>query len=74
MKALYCDICQKQLENSVVARDYFHIREFDICEACKDTIEARMKPVVRAHFPYTADWYEQQFVSLIEKGISTGKA
>lgn len=74
MKTLYCDICQKQLENPIVSRTYFQVREFDVCEPCKDTIDAKLRPMVRNHFPFSTDWYEQQVVTLIERGISTGRA
>lgn len=73
MKTLYCDICQKALENPVAARTYFHIREFDVCEACKETIDARLRPLVLDHFPYTSEWYEQQVIGMIEHGVHTGR-
>ena len=73
MKSLYCDICKKELENPISGRNYFHIREYDVCEPCKDIIDARLKPVVRGHFPYSEEWYEQQLISLIERGVSTSR-
>lgn len=73
MKALYCDICRNEIEQPVKRRNYFHIREFDICEPCKDTIDARLRPILRNYFPYSPEWYEQQLMSLIEKGITAKK-
>jgi hypothetical protein len=73
MKTLYCDICRKALENPIAARTYFHIREYDVCEPCKDTIDGRLRPILRTHFPYSPEWYEQQLLGLIEKGVSTGR-
>lgn len=73
MKTLYCDICQKELENPITNRTYFVIREFDVCESCKDAIDYRLRPVIRSHFPFSEEWYEQQVVGMIEKGISTGR-
>jgi hypothetical protein len=73
MKTLYCDICGKALENPVPARTYFHIREFDICEPCKDTVELRLRPILRNHFPYSPEWYEQELIGLIQKGIQAGR-
>jgi len=73
MKTLYCDICRKELENPVASRNYFHIREFDLCEPCKDTIDARLRPVVRSHFPYSPEWFEQTLVGMVEKAVSTGR-
>ncbi len=71
MKTLYCDICRKELNEPVVSRTYFQIREYDVCEPCKDVIDARLRPIVRSHFPFSTDWYEQQVIGLIEKGVST---
>ena len=73
MKTLNCDICRKTLENPVPTRTYFQIREFDVCEPCKDVLDGKLRPVLRNHFPYSAEWVEQQIVTLIEKGISTGR-
>jgi hypothetical protein len=73
MKTLYCDICGNALENPVASRTYFHIREFDICEPCKDTVEGRLRPILRNHFPYSPEWYEQELIGLIEKGIQAGR-
>lgn len=36
MKTLNCDICRKELVNPVTGMNYWHIREYDVCEACKD--------------------------------------
>lgn len=74
MKTMYCDICQKLLEEPVATRNYFIIREFEVCEPCKDTIDTRLRPILRTHFPFSSEWYEQQVISLIEKGVSTGRA
>ncbi len=74
MRSLNCDVCRKDLDEGVVSRDYFHICEYDVCEACKDAIDARLKPSVRTHFPYSQDWYEHEFMSRLEKSVSTGRA
>ena len=71
MKTLHCDICKKELVNPMSGRTYWHIREYDVCEPCKDAIELNLRPVVRRHAPYSQDWYEDQLVSLIEKGVAT---
>ena len=70
MKTLHCDICKKELVNPMSGRTYWHIREYDVCEPCKDAIELKLRPVVRRHAPYSQDWYEDQLVSLIEKGVA----
>ncbi len=73
MKTLYCDICGNAIEDPIPTRSYFQIREFDVCESCKDVLDARLRPVVRGHFPYSPEWYEQQVIGVIEKGISAGR-
>lgn len=64
---LYIATFAKELVNPIAGRTYWHIREYDICEACKDAIEAKIRPIVRQHAPYSQDWYEDQLISLIEK-------
>ncbi len=73
MKALYCDVCKKEIVEPVKNRNYFHIREFDICENCKDAIDFKLRPVIRGHFPYSTEWYEQEVISVLEKGCSAGR-
>jgi hypothetical protein len=73
MKTLYCDICGNALEEPIPNRNYFVIREYDVCEPCKDVIDSRLRPVLRNHFPYSPEWFEQQIISFIERGVSTGR-
>ena len=61
MRTLHCDICRKELVNPISERTYWHIREYDVCEACK----------VRRHFPYSQDWYEHEFMAIVEKGVAS---
>ena len=39
MKALYCDVCKKAINNPISNRNYWHIGARDICEPCKDNME-----------------------------------
>lgn len=71
MKALYCDICGKELENPITNRTYWHIKEFDVCEDCKEKIEFQLRPIIRNHFPYSQAWYENEFTGLLEKGATS---
>lgn len=71
MKALYCDICEKELVDPIVNKTYWHIKEYDVCEDCKDAIDFKLRPVVRGHFPFSQAWYEHEFMGLLEKGVQT---
>ena len=71
MKTLYCDICKKELVNPVSGRTYWHFREYDVCEPCKDAINLKLRPVLRKHVPYSQEWYENEFMAIIEKGVSS---
>ncbi|CEM62104.1 hypothetical protein DWQ65_10565 [Treponema phagedenis] len=68
MKTLHCDICKKELVNPIKGRTYWHIREFDLCEDCKDGIEFKLRHILRDHSPFSQAWYENEFINLIEKG------
>ncbi|MBQ7612229.1 MAG: hypothetical protein IJU92_04060 [Spirochaetaceae bacterium] len=67
MKALYCDLCGKELVDQIAERTYWHIKEYDVCEDCKEKIEFKLRPLVRNHFPYSQAWFENEFVNLLEK-------
>lgn len=70
MKTLHCDVCRKELTNPIVDRTYWHIREYDLCELCKEAIELKVRAIIRHHVPYSQEWYENEFVTLIQKGIA----
>lgn len=70
MKTLHCDICRNELVEPISGRNYWHIREYDLCEDCKDGIELKLRPIIRKHFPFSQDWYEHEFISVIEKGVA----
>ena len=53
MKTLYCDVCKKPIEKPISEWTYYHVREYDICDPCKEKIDAKLRPVVRSKFPYT---------------------
>ena len=72
MKTLICDVCKKKLENPVSGRNYWHIKEKDICEPCKDALEWRLRPVVRSHYPYDTEWYERVVMGMIETACKEG--
>ena len=74
MKALYCDVCRKEIEQPIADKNYYHVREYDICEPCKETIDAKLKPIVKSHNPYSTEWYQNQLFSLIKKGVANKKA
>lgn len=72
MKSLYCDICKEEIPEPVKGRNYFHIREYDLCEPCKEAIEAKLRPVLRERSPFATEWYEDEMISFIEQGCESG--
>lgn len=73
MKTLYCDVCKKSIDKPISEWTYYHVREYDICDPCKEKIDASLRPRVRAQFPYTAQWYEDQLMAEIKKAVGTPK-
>ncbi len=71
MKALNCDMCKTSLDDGVSGRTYFHICTFDICEDCRDKVEAKMRPIIRAAAPYSQAWYADQYLKLIQSGVKS---
>lgn len=70
MKTLNCDICRKVLEKPIKERNYWHIKEYDICENCKDALEIKLRKILRSRYPFSHDWYENEYIGLIQKGIA----
>jgi hypothetical protein len=73
MKTLVCDVCKRAIQSPIAERNYFHIENRDLCEPCKDQLEARLKPVVRAKHPFNYEWYERLMMDSIEKAVAKGK-
>lgn len=73
MKYLVCDVCKKTIQNPVSLHNYFHIKHWDVCEACKDQLEYQLKPVMRTKRPFNYDWYERLMSDNLEKACSRGR-
>lgn len=73
MKTIFCDICKKGIEDPVAEWNYHHIREYDVCDPCKEKLDAKLRPLVRDHFPYSYEWHQDQIVNAIKKTASTSK-
>ncbi|HCC36569.1 MAG TPA: hypothetical protein DEQ14_02570 [Treponema sp.] len=73
MKTLTCDVCKQTMEEPVPNRTYFHICHRDLCEECKDNLEAVLKPVIRTQDPFSYEWYSKAVYDNIEKAIQKGK-
>lgn len=73
MKTLVCDICKRAIQTPVKERNYFHVENRDICEPCKDAVEASIKPVMRSKHPFNYEWYERVLMDTIEKAVAKGK-
>ena len=73
MKALYCDVCKKAINNPISNRNYWHIGTRDLCEPCKDGLELTLKPTVRNKDPFNYEWFDKMIVDSIEKAIQKNK-
>lgn len=73
MKSLVCDVCKRAIQTPIKDRNYFHVENRDLCEACKDQLNSVLKPVVRTKHPFNYEWYERLVMDSIEKAVSKGK-
>lgn len=73
MKHLFCDVCKKEVADPIPSRTFFNVREFDLCESCKDDLEAAVKSTVRAKKPFDFTWYDKMRVELIQDGVKKNK-
>lgn len=73
MKHLICDVCKKVVEEPITDRTVFHIRQFDICEGCRDDLEAAVKNQVRTKKPFDFLWYQKLRLDLLETGAKSNR-
>lgn len=73
MKHLFCDICKKEVVDPIPSRTFFHIREFDLCEGCRDDLELAVKTTVRNKKPFDFAWFDKLRIDLIEDGVKKNK-
>jgi hypothetical protein len=73
MKTLSCDVCRHTLEDPIPGRTYYHIAHRELCEDCKDDLEAVIKPIIRTKDPFAYEWYAKLVNDSIEKAIQKGK-
>ncbi len=73
MKTLVCDVCKRSIQEPLKDRNYFHIEHRDLCEPCKDQLEAHIKATMRSRHPFNYDWYERMIMESIEEAVSKGK-
>lgn len=73
MKVLYCDVCKKAVENPYPMRNFFHIADIDICESCRDDLEAAKKTTLRTKKPFDMAWYDEFVLKLLHEGMQKGK-
>lgn len=73
MKHLFCDVCKKEVIDPIPSRTFFAIREFDLCESCRDDLEAATKYTVRAKKPFDFAWYDKLRIELLQDGIKKNK-
>lgn len=73
MEVLYCDVCKKPVENPYPSRNFFHIADIDICEPCRDDLEAALKNTIRGKKPFDYGWFDEFRLKLLRDGIQRGK-
>ncbi len=73
MKHLFCDVCKKEVMDPIPSRTFFAIREFDLCESCRDDLEAAIKYTVRGKKPFDFAWYDKLRVEILQDGAKKNK-
>jgi hypothetical protein len=73
MKALYCDVCKKLIEDPEPTRNYFHIADIDVCEPCKDDLDAAMKATIRGKSPFSYEWNDELTMKILHDGMQKGR-
>jgi hypothetical protein len=61
------------MDNPVTNRNFFYYEKYSLCEPCKDSMEAQIKPTMRTKDPFTYEWYSKLISDSIDKAIQKGK-
>jgi hypothetical protein len=73
MEMNYCDVCKKPVENAIPTRTFYRVADIDVCEACKEDLEAAMKYQVRGKQVFDYAWYDELQMKILKDGIQKGK-
>lgn len=73
MEVNYCDVCKKPIENPVPTRSIYRVADIDICEPCKDDLDAAIKWTVRGKQPFDYGWYDEMSLKILREGMQKGK-
>jgi len=73
MEMNYCDVCKKAVENPLPSRTFFRVADIDICENCKDDLDAAVKQTVRGKQPFDYGWYDELSLKILKEGMQKGR-
>jgi hypothetical protein len=73
MQTTYCDVCKKKIDDPVTNLTFYYFEKFGVCEPCKDSLEAQIKPTMRDKEPYAINWYSKLITDSLDKGCQKGK-
>ena len=73
MQVISCDICKKKIDNPITDRTFYYLAGKGICEPCKESMDAAIKPQIRGKDPFVYEWYEKLIRDSIEKGTQKGR-
>ena len=70
MQTITCDACKKKVDNPITDRTFFYVSKHNICEPCKDNLEAQIKNTVRTKDPFSYEWYNKLIHENLTKSVS----
>ncbi len=73
MEVNYCDVCKKPVDDPIPMRSIFRVADIDICESCKDDLDAAVKHTVRGKQPFDFTWYDEYSIKLLREGMQKGR-
>ena len=73
MQTITCDVCKKKVDNSFTDRNFFYFAEHNVCEACRDNMEAQIKATMRTKDPFSYEWYNKLRLDCFQKSVSKGR-
>ncbi len=77
MKAIFCDVCKKTVQNPLKDRNLFHHGHYDVCGTCEDEFSYVSRMYLRKtegeHTAFDYQWYNEFLLNTLEKAVQRGR-
>jgi hypothetical protein len=77
MKAIFCDVCKKTVQNPIKGRNLFHHAHIDVCGTCEDEYNYFSRMYLRKtadeQKPFDFQWFNDFELDVLQKAVQRGR-